>query len=126
MKKSVSDILASVTYLPNRTPGMSHTGGTEKAFAEVSKYRDGAIYVGYYSGGSEWERHSSGDEIVMALEGRTTLVLLVEGREERVQLGESELCVVPANTWHRFEGSDKLKVMSVTPQPTDHQLERPE
>lgn len=126
MKKSVSDILANVTYLPNRTPEMGHTGGAEEAFAEVSKYRDGAIYVGYYSGGSEWERHSSGDEIVMALEGRTTLVLLIEGREERIQLGESELCVVPANTWHRFEGSEKLKVMSVTPQPTDHQLERPE
>lgn len=126
MKKSVSDILASVTYLPNRTPEMAHTGGAEMAFAEVSKYRDGAIYVGYYSGRSEWERHSSGDEIVMALEGRTTLVLLVEGREEHVQLSESELCVVPANTWHRFESSEKLKVMSVTPQPTDHQLERPD
>jgi mannose-6-phosphate isomerase-like protein (cupin superfamily) len=126
MKKSIADLLASVTYLPNRTPEMAHSGEAEKAFAEVSKYRDGAIFVGYYSGGSDWERHSSGDEIVMALQGSTTLVLLVGGMEERVRLNESELCVVPANTWHKFEASEKLKVMSVTPQPTDHQLERPE
>jgi mannose-6-phosphate isomerase-like protein (cupin superfamily) len=126
MKKSIADLLASVTYLPNRTPEMAHTGEAEKAFAEVSTYRDGAIFVGYYSGGSDWERHSSGDEIVMALQGSTTLVLLIGGMEERVRLNESELCVVPANIWHKFEGSEKLKVMSVTPQPTDHQLERPE
>lgn len=27
---------------------------------------------------------------------------------------------------HRFEGSTQLKVMSVTPQPTEHSLDRPD
>ena len=126
MKKSITDAIAGLTYLPDRTPETSHSGAAEDAFAEISKYRDGAIYVGYYSGSSEWERHSSGDEIVMALEGVTTIVLLIKGKEESVRLGKGELVVVPAGTWHRFEDSKRLKVMSVTPQPTDHQLKRPE
>lgn len=124
-KKSLEKFFAGLEYLPNRTPDMAFSGGAEKAFAELSKYRDGAIYVGHYSGNSEWERHSSGDEIVMALEGSTTLVLLIDGKEEKVQLNICELIVVPKNTWHRFEQSRNLKVMTVTPQPTDHNLERP-
>ena len=124
-KKSLTEALAGVVYLPNRTPEMSFSGGADKAFAELSKYRDGAIYVGHYSGDSEWERHSTGDELVMALERSTTLVLLIEGKEEKFKLNMHELLVVPKNIWHRFERSKDLKIMTVTPQPTDHSLERP-
>lgn len=124
-KKPLENFFAGLEYLPNRTPDMAFSGGAEKAFAELSKYRDGAIYIGHYSGNSEWERHSSGDEIVMVLEGSTTLVLLIDEKEEKVQLNMCELIVVPKNTWHRFEQSRNLKVMTVTPQPTDHNLERP-
>ncbi|MEQ9498540.1 MAG: cupin domain-containing protein [Deltaproteobacteria bacterium] len=126
MKKSLDALLDAVEFLPNRTPEMAFEGGAEGAFAEVSVYRDGSIYVGHYSGSSEWERHRMGDEIVMALEGRTTVVLWIDGTEERVALGARELVVVPAGVWHRFEGSEDLKVLTVTPQPTDHRLERPE
>ncbi|MBJ7556959.1 cupin domain-containing protein [Marinomonas spartinae] len=124
-KKSIETAFLGLEYLPNRTPGMAFSGGASKAFLELSQYRDGAIYVGHYSGNSEWERHSVGDEIVMALEGTTTLVLLIEGQEEKHPLKEQELFVVPKNVWHRFESSTHLKVMTVTPQPTDHSLERP-
>lgn len=125
-KKSLEKTFAGLEYLPNRTPDMSFSGGAEKAFAELSKYRDGAIFVGHYSGNSEWERHSAGDEIVMVLEGVTTLVLLIEGKEEYLQLQSGELAVVPVNTWHRFNQSSDLKVLTVTPQPTDHSLEKPD
>lgn len=124
-KNSVINVITELEYLPNRTPEMSFSGAADKAFAELSKYRDGAIYVGHYSGDSEWERHSAGEELVMALVGSTTLVLLIEGKEEKFQLNTSELMVVPRNTWHRFEQSKDLKIMTVTPQPTDHSLERP-
>ena len=124
-KKSLADILEQVTYLPNRTPEMAFNGGTDLAFAEVAPYRNGAISVGYYSGDSEWERHPGGDEIVMPLEGSTTLVFLVDGKEHRVSLNSGELVVVPQNCWHRFEGSSHLKLLGVTPEPTDHSLELP-
>lgn len=104
---------------------MGHSEETARAFAQLAKYRDGAIHVGYYSGSSEWERHPGGDELVIALEGATTLILLIEGQEERLKMGAGELAVVPANTWHRFEESLELKVLAVTPAPSDHQLDRP-
>ena len=82
--------------------------------------------MGHYSGSSEWERHQNGDELVLAIDGSTTIVLLVEGAEQRIRLGNGELVVVPAGVWHRFEESISLKVMSVTPTPTDHALVRPD
>lgn len=126
MKKSLHHILSGLKHLPDRTPEMAFGGDASEAFAEVAPYRDGAAYVAYYSGSSEWERHPSGDEIVLALEGTTTVVLLKNGVEERVSLAEKDLVVVPAGVWHRFEGSERLKVLTVTPQPTDHRLDMPE
>ncbi len=124
-KKSLAAELARVRYLPDRTPEMAFDGGTEAAFVDVAAYRDGEISVGHYSGNSEWERHGGGDEIVMALEGRTTVVIVVDGERQRVDLDAGELVVVPRGLWHRFEGSVQLKVLGVTPQPTDHRLELP-
>lgn len=124
-KKSLVDILKRVTYLSDRTPEMAFNGGTELAFSEVVPYRNGAISVGYYSGDTEWERHPGGDEIVMSIEGSTTLVLLVNGEQHRISLNSGELVVVPQNCWHRFEGSLHLKVLGVTPEPTDHSLDLP-
>ena len=126
MKKSLNHILSSLRYLPNRTPEMAFTGETEGVFAAVATIAGGTMYVGQYSGSSEWERHSAGDELVLSLEGTTTVVLLVKGAEQRVAIGPNELVVVPAGTWHRFENSNRLKVVTVTPQPTDHRVERPD
>jgi len=96
------------------------------AFAMLSEYRDGAVFIGHYAGNSKWERHSNGDEIVFVVEGETTLILLVKDKEIPNTLGQGELLVVPKNTWHRFETSKAVKIMSVTPQPTDHSIERPD
>jgi mannose-6-phosphate isomerase-like protein (cupin superfamily) len=125
-KSSISGVLSGVRYLANRTPESGFNGEASGVFALVSRCRDGAIYLGHYSGGSEWERHQNGDELVLAIEGTTTVVLLVDGEEQRVHLAASEFVVVPRGVWHRFENSTSLKVMSVTPTPTDHSLERPE
>ncbi|WP_425258495.1 cupin domain-containing protein [Rubrivivax sp. RP6-9] len=122
MKQSLAQIIASLKYLPNRRPEMVLTGGAEEAFAEVAPTRDGAVYVGHYSGESEWERHSAGDELVLVLEGETTVVLKVGQSEEQVTLREKELVVVPAGVWHRFVSSKNLKVLTVTPQPTEHRI----
>lgn len=71
------------------------------------------------------QRHPCADELVMAIEGNTTLVLLVKGKQHRVALHPGELVVVPQGHWHRFETSAQLKVTGVTPQPTEHSLETP-
>ena len=62
----------------------------------------------------------------MSIEGRTTLVLLVKGEQHRIELNAGELVVVPQGYWHRFEGSTQLKVLGVTPHPTEHSLDLPD
>jgi quercetin dioxygenase-like cupin family protein len=124
-KKNLASILSHLVHLPNRTPEMAFDGIADQAFAEVAPFREGGISVGYYSGSSEWERHPVGDEIVMALEGSTTVIVLVDGEHQRIRLNAGELLVVPQNHWHRFENSDHLKILGVTPQPSDHSLELP-
>jgi mannose-6-phosphate isomerase-like protein (cupin superfamily) len=126
MKKSLTDVLSTLKHLPNRSPAMAFGDDASEAFAEVAPYRDGAVYVSYYSGSSEWERHPNGDEVVMVLDGTTTVILLNDATEERFFLSENELVVIPKGIWHRFENSEQLKVMTITPQPTEHSLERPD
>ncbi len=122
---SITAAFSEVRFLANRTPETSDEEA-EGAFAMLSEYRDGAVFIGHYAGNSEWERHSNGDEIVFVVEGETTLILLVRDKEIPNTLGQGELLVVPKNTWHRFETSKAVKIMSVTPQPTDHSIERPD
>jgi len=119
---SVADALAGLTFLPNRQPGVD---GGEDYFAQITEYRDGAMFVAHYAGNSEWERHNSGDEIVLVLDGQTTLIVLDGGEEVTHVLGRHELLIVPQGLWHRFETPTEVTVMSVTPQPTDHTVERP-
>ena len=128
MKKSqsinVRQALDGLRFLANRTP-TTPPGESERAFARLCDYRDGALFIAHYAGNSEWERHSRGDEIVFVLAGETTLFLLADGQQSANRLREGELLVVPQNSWHRFETPTGVKVMTVTPQPTDHSVERP-
>ena len=61
----------------------------------------------------------------MVVDGNTTVFLLIDGGEHTYAMGPNELIVVPEGTWHRFESPDGVKIMTVTPQPTDHSAERP-
>ncbi len=112
-------------FVKDRTP--ESTGEQlEGAFAELAPYRDGALFIGHYAGNSEWERHPQGDEIVYVLGGKTILIVLVENREERNLLETGQFLIVPKNTWHRFETPEGVKIMTVTPQPTDHSVSHPD
>ena len=122
---SITAAFSRVSFLADRTPETSDEEA-EGAFTKLSEYRDGGIFIGHYAGNSQWERHSNGDEIVFVIEGETTLILLVKDSEIPNTLGQGELLVVPKNTWHRFETSKAVKIMSVTPQPTEHSIERPD
>ena len=115
----------SLNFLANRTP-ISTSAEKSKSFCRLSDYRDGGIFLAYYAGNSDWERHSNGDEIVMVFEGETTLFLFSDNKETPNHLSAGELFVVPINTWHRFESPDGVKVMTVTPQPTDHRVDTPD
>ena len=118
---SIDGAFSGLTFLADRTPLTQR----DDYFATLSRYRDGAIFVAHYGGTSEWERHRAGDEIVLVLEGTTTIILRVDGAERRHLLSQREFVVVPRGVWHRFETPKEVKVLSVTPQPTDHAADDP-
>ncbi len=119
----ITGVIDGLDFLPDRTP---NTTETEAGWAaELSSYRDGGIFVVHYAGQSEWERHNVGDEIVMVIDGATTMTMRIDGLEHEHTLGPMQMIVVPEGTWHRFDTPTGVKVMTVTPQPTDHQVELP-
>ncbi len=120
------DIIAALDrleFLPDRTPTTTETGADWAA--ELGVYRDGGIFAVHYAGRSEWERHSEGDEIVIVIDGATSMTMLIDGHELEHELGPMQMIVVPQGTWHMFDTPTGVKVVTVTPQPTDHQVERP-
>ena len=121
---SINEAIAQLTFQPDRTPAGEGEDSAE-AFQRLSTYRDGAIFVGHWAGTSEWERHTVGDEIVMVVDGSTTIFFLDGETEHPATLRAGEFVVVPQGTWHRFETPEEVKVLSVTPQPTDHTPNRP-
>lgn len=121
---SIGEAIEALTFLPDRTPRTTSEESRD-AFALLSDYRDGAVFVGHWAGNSEWERHSFGDEIVMVLQGETTIYFQDGDHDRPGHLTAGELVVVPEGTWHRFETPDGVKILSVTPQPTEHRERRP-
>ncbi len=121
-KHDLDEVFGRLRFEPDRTPDSTDIG---HAFAQVARCRDGAIFVGHYAGRSEWERHANGDEVVMVLAGQTTLFVLVDCEEQSVSLAANQVFVVPRGVWHRFETPDEVKILTVTPQPTDHSTQFP-
>ena len=121
---NIDNELLKINFLKGRTPETTDEEA-KGAFALLSEYRDGGIYIAHYSGFSEWEKHSSGDEFVQILDGKTTLIILENNQEQRNKLLKGDILVVPKNIWHRFESPDGVKVITITPQPTEHSIELP-
>ena len=90
------------------------------SFRKLADYRDGGLFAAHFSGSSGWERHPKGDEIVQILEGSTRFDIIVDDKIETCELGAGALLVVPQGCWHRFTSEDGVKVMTATPQPTQH------
>lgn len=121
---TIQQAIDGLTFLADRTPGTTDEQAGN-AFARLADYRDGAVFVGHWAGRSEWERHPVGDEIVMVTGGETTITFLVDDDERSAVLRAGDLVVVPQGTWHRFDTPTEVALLSVTPQPTDHRVERP-
>lgn len=99
----------------NRTASASETE-RERAFVDLSPYRDGVITLGKFSGSSQWERHPSGDENVQVVAGE--IVLRIDGGS--LKLAPGEMAVVPANRWHQIYAREMASVLYITPLPTEH------
>lgn len=121
---SIIDAFSTVKRFQGRTPETTD-GEMQGASALLSSYRDGGVYVTDYSGFSEWEQHPQGDEFVQVMEGETHLILWLDDREQGHLLTRGQMMVVPQGVWHRFESPKGIKVMTITPQPTEHSILHP-
>ncbi len=92
----------------------------QASFMTLADFRDGGIFAASFSGSSGWERHSKGDELVQIVEGETRLEVIVDDEIESHELAAGMLLVVPRGCWHRFTSEHGVKVMTATPQPTEH------
>jgi mannose-6-phosphate isomerase-like protein (cupin superfamily) len=93
---------------------------SQKSFATLSGYRDGGIFATHFSGSSGWERHPNGDEVVQILVGATRFDIIVDDIMQSLELSAGMMVVVPKGCWHRFESDTGVKVMTITPKPTQH------
>ena len=118
----VAQAMGALTFLPDRTPGREITDWSWAA--TLNKYRDGGIYVVHWAGESDWERHVA-DELFMVLDGLTIMTLLIDDKEVERTLGPMQMIVVPKQTWHRFVTPDEVKVLAISPQPTEHRVDHP-
>ena len=111
--------LAGLVKLEGRGP---HTTEEEAqaSFMKLADFRDGGLFAASFSGSSGWERHLRGDEIVQIVEGSTRLDIIVDNEIESHQLSAGMLLVVPQGCWHRFISEHGVKVVTATPQPTEH------
>jgi mannose-6-phosphate isomerase-like protein (cupin superfamily) len=57
---------------------------------------------------------------VQILDGSTRFDILVEEVMQSLELSAGMLGVVPQGCWHRFESATGVKVLTVTPKPTQH------
>lgn len=63
-----------------------------------------------------WEIHPHGDEIVMLMSGRATLVLRVGDEDKTLSLDKAgSYVIVPMNTWHTAKTDVATTMLFITP-----------
>lgn len=64
---------------------------------------------------TNWERHPAGDELVICLSGRMTVVREVDGREDPVAIGPGDAMINPAGVWHTADVHEPGRFLTITP-----------
>ncbi|HXY42618.1 MAG TPA: cupin [Acidimicrobiales bacterium] len=64
---------------------------------------------------TSWERHPAGDELVVQLDGRSTLIQELDSGEHRLELGPGEAVINPKAVWHTVDVLEPGHALFVTP-----------
>lgn len=64
---------------------------------------------------TSWERHPAGEELVVVLDGRMTLIQEIDGAERRIDLRAGEAAINPRNVWHTSDIAEPCRTLFVTP-----------
>lgn len=76
----------------------------------------GTLVTAFASDGDwgNWEMHPGGDEVIILVEGRMTMVLDEPGGERRVELAAGAMCVVPKAVWHTAKVAEPSRYIAIT------------
>jgi len=122
---NLSAELRRLPGLKDRTPETGHNALEGTAFGPTFPYRDGFISTVKFTGRSSWEKHE-GEEILLVAEGDGYLHIIdADGFVVPRSLSTNLLIIVPAGCWHQIESEAGISLVTVSPQPTEHQAERP-
>lgn len=61
-----------------------------------------------------WEMHPQGDELVVCIHGRMTLIQEVDGQEVREQLQAGEAIINPRGVWHTADVDGEAAAFFIT------------
>jgi quercetin dioxygenase-like cupin family protein len=64
---------------------------------------------------NHWERHPAGDEVVVVISGRTTLIQEIDGTDRRIDLSAGQAAINPKGVWHTADVDEPGEVLFVTP-----------
>jgi mannose-6-phosphate isomerase-like protein (cupin superfamily) len=64
---------------------------------------------------TSWERHPAGDEVVVCLQGRITIIRELDGAPDPVALRPGEAMVNPAGVWHTADLDGPTRILAITP-----------
>jgi mannose-6-phosphate isomerase-like protein (cupin superfamily) len=76
----------------------------------------GTLVAAYQSTGDwpHWEMHPEGEEVLVLLDGRMTLILDEAGGERRVEMAPGATCIVPKGVWHRALVPEPSRFLGIT------------
>jgi mannose-6-phosphate isomerase-like protein (cupin superfamily) len=62
-----------------------------------------------------WERHPAGEELVVLISGRITLVQEIDGSQRCIELSPGEATINPRGVWHTTDVHEPGDALFVTP-----------
>ena len=64
---------------------------------------------------TSWERHPAGDELVVCLAGRITMIRETDGETDSVELRPGVAMINPAGVWHTADVDGQARILTITP-----------
>jgi mannose-6-phosphate isomerase-like protein (cupin superfamily) len=61
-----------------------------------------------------WEMHPEGDEVLVLIDGRMTMILEEAAGERRVEMNPGATCIVPKGVWHRALALQPSRFIAIT------------
>jgi quercetin dioxygenase-like cupin family protein len=78
---------------------------------------EGRLVMVFESSGSwdQWEQHPAGEEVVICLTGRMTVIREIDGEHLVSELGPGEAVINPPGVWHTADVHEPGRFMTITP-----------